>query len=74
MLRRATVYLEPKVHHAMRLKAAQMDSTISSLVNEALRLSLREDVLDLKAIENRKKEPARSFEEILQDLKQDGLL
>ena len=74
MFRRATVHLEPKVHHAVKLKAAQMDSTISNLVNEALRLSLREDALDLKAIENRKKEPTRSFEEVLQDLKRGGLL
>jgi len=74
MLRRATVYMDPRVHRAIKLKAAQTDATISDLVNEALRLSLREDALDLAAIRHRAHEPARSFEEVLQDLKRVGLL
>jgi len=74
MLRRATVYLEPRIHQAVKIKAAQMDSTVSDLVNEALKLSLREDAIDLQAIRERKREPARSFEAVVADLKRDGLL
>jgi hypothetical protein len=36
--------------------------------------ALREDALDLEAFEKRPKEPSRSFEKVLEDLKRDGLL
>ncbi len=74
MLKRATIYLDPRIHRAVKLKSAQTDSTISSLVNEALRLSLKEDMIDLAAIRDRAHEPERSFEEVVKDLKRDGLL
>ena len=74
MLKRATVYLEPRIHQAVKMKAVQTDSTISDLVNEALRFSLKEDAADLQAIRERKREPSRSFEAVIQDLKRDGLL
>ncbi len=41
MTKRATVYLNPAIHRAIKLKAVQTDATISDLVNEALRLSLK---------------------------------
>ena len=74
MLKRATVYLDPRIQRAVKIKAAETDSTISDLVNEALRLSLKEDVIDLAAIRARAREPVRSFEEVIRDLKRDGLL
>lgn len=74
MLKRATVYLEPKIHRAIKMKAVETDSTVSDVVNEALRLSLREDAIDLAAIRSRAHEPSRSFEEVIRDLKRDGLL
>lgn len=36
MFRRATVYLEPRIHQGVKIKAAQTDSTVPDLVNEAL--------------------------------------
>lgn len=74
MTKRATVYLDARIHRALKLKAAQTDSTVSHLVNEALRLSLKEDAADLQAIQDRAREPARPFEDVLRDLKRDGLL
>ncbi len=74
MAKRATVYLDPRIHRAIKLKAVQTDSTVSDLVNEALRLSLKEDAIDLQAIQNRAHESARPFEDVLRDLKRDGLL
>ena len=74
MLMRATVYLDPRIQRAIKIKAAQTDSTISELVNEALRLSLKEDAIDLAAIRDRAHEPERSFEEVVKALKRDGLL
>ncbi|MCE9636745.1 MAG: CopG family transcriptional regulator [Planctomycetes bacterium] len=72
--RRATVYLEPALHRALRLKAAETDRSISDLVNDAVRETLGEDVEDLEAIEARKDEPTRSFESFVKDMKRRGKL
>jgi len=71
---RATVYMEPSLHRALRLKSAETDRTISELVNDAVREALAEDADDLAAIEQRKAEPARSFEAFLADLRRRGKL
>ena len=74
MLKRTTIYLDPKLHQAIKIKAIQVHMSISDLTNEALRLTLKEDAMDLEAIKNRSNEPSRSFESVLKDLKRDGLL
>jgi len=71
---KATLYLDPKILKAAKIKAAHSEKTLSYLVNEALRLSLREDAADYEAFEKRGKEPSRSLESVLKDLKRDGLL
>ena len=70
--KRATVYLEPELHKGLRIKAAQTDRTLSDLVNEAIRLSLAEDLLDLSAFEERAKEPNLAFEKVLKSLRASG--
>ena len=63
--KRATVYFDPALHRALRIRAAHSDQTISDLVNAAVRQSLAEDAADLEAFEARKKEPNLRFEEVL---------
>jgi hypothetical protein len=70
--KRATVYFDPDLHRALRVKAAETDQSISELVNEAVKLSLSEDAEDLAAFEERALEPNLPFEEVLKDLKQRG--
>ena len=70
--KRATIYLNSALHHALRLKATETEHTISELVNEAVKFSLAEDSADLNAYEKRKKEPAVSFESFLKKLKKNG--
>ena len=70
--KRATIYLDPDLHKALRLKAAVSERPISYLVNEALRQSLSEDAEDLAAFEKRSKEPDLDFETVLKDLKARG--
>ncbi len=72
--KRATVYLDPPVHRALRIKAAEAGVTISRIVNQAVRRALAEDAVDLAAFEERAKEPSRAFEDVLRDLKKDGLI
>ena len=71
---RTTVYLKPKVYRALKVKAATTDRSLSDLVNAAVLESLREDALDLEAFDRRAKEPSRSFEKVLEELKRDGTL
>lgn len=65
--KRATIYLDPDLHRALRVKAVETDRTISDLVNEAVRLRLAEDAEDLAAFDDR--EPDLHFEDVLKDLK-----
>lgn len=71
---KATLYLDPKILKAAKIKAAHTEKSLSYLVNEALKLSLREDAADYEAFEKRAKEPSRSLESVLKDLKRDGIL
>jgi hypothetical protein len=70
--KRATVYFDPALHRALRLKAAETDRSMSDLINEAVRLSLVEDAEDLLAFEERSGEPDLSFETVVKELKRSG--
>jgi plasmid stability protein len=67
--KRSTIYFEPELHKALRLKAASTHRSISDLVNEAVRQALQEDQEDLIAFDERKTEPTLTYEELLNDLK-----
>jgi hypothetical protein len=71
---RATIYLDPSLHQALRLKAATTRRSISDLVSEAVRESLREDQEDLSAVAARAAERTLSYEAFLKKLKADGTL
>lgn len=73
-LKRSTIYLEPALHHALRVKAAVTERTLSEIVNDAVRMALVEDQEDLAAFEDRAREPVLSYEELLDDLKKHGKL
>jgi len=70
--KRATVYFDPGLHRALRLKAVETDRSLSELVNEAVKLSLAEDAEDLAAFEDRAAEPDLPFESVVKDLKRCG--
>ena len=72
--RRATVYLDPELHRALRIKAAETDQSISDLVNSAVRQTLTEDAEDLATFRARAKEPNLDFELVLKDLRRRGKL
>jgi len=59
--KRTTVYLDSDLHHALRIKAAQTEHSMSELVQEAIKLSLAEDSIDLSTFEQRRKEPSLPF-------------
>jgi len=72
--KRATIYFDPEIHRVLRLKAAVSDSSISDMVNDAVRQSLAEDAEDLEAFEKRASERALNFETVVRDLRRRGKL
>ena len=70
--KRTTIYLDSDLHHALRIKAAETERSISELVEEAIKFSLAEDSIDLAAFDERKDEPSLAFEDVLKKLKRDG--
>ncbi|MDQ7793846.1 MAG: CopG family transcriptional regulator [bacterium] len=72
--KRATVYFDPDLHRALRIKAAETDQSVSALVNAAVRKALAEDAIDLAAFEDRVNESTVPYEAVLRNLRGRGKL
>ena len=72
LAKRTTIYLDPIIHSALKLKAFETSRSVSDLVNEAVREALAEDADDLAAFEERKNEPLLSYDQMLKRLQKDG--
>lgn len=70
--KRSTIYLDPVLHQALRMKALETSRSMSDLINEIVKEALSEDAEDLAAFDEREREPLVSYEEMLKRLKQDG--
>ena len=70
--KRATIYLEPILHKALKLKAFETSRSISDLVNSAVKEALAEDAEDLASFDERADESLISYDEMLKRLKNDG--
>ncbi|WP_293368470.1 hypothetical protein [Nevskia sp.] len=69
---RATIYLDPAIHTALRLKSATTRRPMSEIVSDALRQALREDHDDLQTFEARAAEKTVSYEDLLKALAANG--
>jgi hypothetical protein len=72
--RRTTVYLEPDLLRALRLKAIEADTSVSDLVNDAVRQAITEDAEDLAAFDERAAETSVPYGDFVQSLLRDGKL
>ena len=70
--KRTTIYFDPDLHKALRLKAVETSRTVSELVNEAVKEVLSEDAEDLLAFDERADESLISYDEMIKRLKKDG--
>lgn len=73
-LKRTTIYFDPALHRALRLKSADTETSISDLVNEAVRYALLEDADDLEDLDKIRRQPSIDFETVVRDLKRRGKL
>ncbi len=70
--KRSTVYFEPDILQALKMRAASSDVSVSELIDEAVSLLMREDQEDLAAISERVNEPEVTYEVFLNELKANG--
>ena len=70
--KRSTIYFDPELHKALKLKALETSRSITDLVNQAVREALSEDAEDILAFEERKSEPLISYAQMVKRLKKDG--
>lgn len=70
--KRTTIYFDPDLHKALKLKAVETSRSITELVNEAVRDALAEDANDLAAFDERTHEPLVSYDNMVKRLKKDG--
>ena len=71
---RSTIYFDPNMHTALRLKAAQENRSVSDIVNEAVSLLAVEDAEDTADFDARIKEPSMDYASFVSDLKNDGII
>ena len=72
LTKRSTIYLDPVLHQALRLKSLETSSSMSEIINEALKEAFAEDAEDLAAFDERSDEPLISYEQMVKRLKKDG--
>lgn len=70
--KRATIYFDPELHKALKIKSLETSRSITDIVNQAVRESLTEDAEDILAFEERKNEPLISYDQMLKKLRKDG--
>ena len=70
--KRSTVYLEPELHRALKVQAAETSTNVSELIIAAVREALRCDREDLADFAERSDESTITFEELVKRLDLDG--
>ncbi len=70
--KRSTIYLEPDLHQALRMKSLETSRSMSEIINDAVKEALAEDAEDLAVFDERHQEPLLSYQEMLEKLKKDG--
>ena len=69
---RSTIYFESDVLRALKIKSATTDTSVSSIVNDALRKVFAQEVNDLAVVRARRGERPVSFESVVKAMKKSG--
>lgn len=72
--KRTTIYLDPDLHKALKLKAIETSSSMSELINNAVKESIIEDLEDSDAFVDRVNEELVSYDAMIRKLKNNGRL
>lgn len=71
---RTTITLNDKVYRALKIQAAASNESISTIVEEAIKYQLLEDLEDIEVAKQRENEPTYSFDNLVAEFKKEGLL
>lgn len=71
---RTTLTFNDTLLRSLKMRAVQSDTTVSALVEEAVKQQLLEDLSDIELVDARKDEPVESFDVLVKQLKAEGLL
>ncbi|MGM0654270.1 MAG: CopG family transcriptional regulator [Thermodesulfobacteriota bacterium] len=70
--KRSTIYLDPALHQALKIKSLETSRSMSEIINDAVKEALSEDAEDLAVFDERQDESLISYEDMLKRLKKDG--
>ncbi len=71
---RTTITINDKLFYALKLRAAESNETISKFVEDAVKYQVLEDLEDIEDSAKRQKESGHSFDELVKQLRSEGLL
>lgn len=71
---RTTITINDKLFRALKLRAAESNESISSIVEDAIKFQMLEDIEDIEIAKKRENEPTHSFDELVAEFKAEGLL
>ena len=72
IIKRSTIYLDPALHQALKIKSLETSRSMSEIINDAVKEALSEDAEDLAVFDERQDESLISYEDMLKRLKKDG--
>ena len=70
--KRSTIYLDPVLHQALKIKSLETSRSMSDIINDAVKEALAEDAEDLAVFDKRQDEPLISYEDMVKRLKKNG--
>ena len=71
---RTTINLNDKLYRSLKVRAAESDSTVSAIVEEAVVNQLLEDLEDIEDAKSRRHEKVESFDRLIKEFKSEGLV
>jgi hypothetical protein len=71
---KVTIYIEEKLYKAYKIKAVRTNKTVSSLISDAMRDSLIDDLQDVILLRSRIEGEHEDYKEFLLELQKDGLI
>lgn len=74
IIMRTTITLNDKLYKALKLRAVESNVSVSSIVEDAVKFQILEDLEDIEEAKKRENEPTHSFDELVAEFKKEGLL
>ena len=71
---RTTITINDKLFRTLKLRAAECDKSVSTLVEDAIKYQILEDFEDIEDAQARNGEQEYSFDELVKQYKSEGLL